>query len=72
MESTINVSFNGRKVIVIAKVALKVKLAPKIICITALALPTLVFGSVSPFDLKKTPNTGGKIHVAKDTPALGS
>ncbi|KAJ8615258.1 hypothetical protein MRB53_034630 [Persea americana] len=72
MESTINVAIKSRKVIVIAEATLKVKLAPEIIRIAALALPTLLFRSVSPLDLKKTPHTGGKIHMAKDTPALGS
>ncbi|KAJ8649010.1 hypothetical protein MRB53_002033 [Persea americana] len=72
MESTINVAFKSRKVIIIVEAALKVKLAPKIIHIAALAPPTLLFGSVSPFVIKKTPHAGGKIHMAKDTPALGS
>ncbi|XXG72311.1 hypothetical protein AAC387_Pa07g1441 [Persea americana] len=72
MESTINVAFKSRKVIVIAKAALKVKLAPEIISIAALAPPTLLFESVSSFDMKTTPHAGGKIHMAKDTPALES
>ncbi|KAJ8619887.1 hypothetical protein MRB53_028416 [Persea americana] len=70
MESTINVAFKSLKVIVIAEVELKVKLAPEIIRLAALALPTLLFRSVSSFDLKKMPHAGGKIHM--DTPALGS
>ncbi|KAJ8643810.1 hypothetical protein MRB53_005558 [Persea americana] len=60
MESTINVAFKSCKVIVIAEVALKVKLAPEIIHIAALAPPTLLFESVSPFDLKKMPHAGGE------------
>ncbi|KAJ8620126.1 hypothetical protein MRB53_028655 [Persea americana] len=67
MESTINVAFSSRKVIVIAEAVLKVKLALEIFRITALAPPTLVFGSVSAFDLKETPRARGKIRVTKDT-----
>ncbi|KAJ8633140.1 hypothetical protein MRB53_026476 [Persea americana] len=71
MESTINFACKSHKVTVIAEAALKVKLALETICIAALAPPTLMFGSVSPFDLKKTPHARGKINLAKDTPALG-
>ncbi|KAJ8648897.1 hypothetical protein MRB53_001920 [Persea americana] len=49
MESTINVAFKSRKVIVIAEAAVQVKLAPEIIRIAALAPPTLIFGKESSF-----------------------
>ncbi|KAJ8629591.1 hypothetical protein MRB53_022914 [Persea americana] len=68
MESTINVAFKSRKVIVIAEAALKVKLAPEIIRIAALAPPTLLFGSVSPFDMKKDATCWGQDSYGKGHP----